>query len=232
MSFAKFPPDEIGLWYVEGLRRNPKFRHECDEAIKKFIEADDIWKEELKDPEKSQHNIEMLLRSPEVIRDFMDYSIEAEALAKRWGLKEAWHYDCPDFPSFILCSVAHAKTFRRLITPEKVVKSLFNENGWLQIDINPMAPKKDILAYVAQCIDEVTPQKKKRGISTSDTETVFEIYDMNQAGKKPWQIAQELYPRVRGQNPAIDLEAKRNLKNVTDALKRAKRIIDSIKAIE
>jgi hypothetical protein len=228
--FEKLLHEGKELEYVEGLRRNPQFREECDKAIKDFLQTDDYWKNELTTFPKSKASFfNSHLKSPEVIRDFMDYSPQAERLGKRWGLNEPWHYECPDFPTFKGAFIACAKIFRN-ITPDKINKSILDENGMLHVIINPEAPKKEIMTFVKVTIDKIR-NPHSRGISTDDIKEVFKIYDMHQLGKRPWEITQELFPEVRGQAPAIDPEAKRKLKNITDALRKAKRIIQSIKPV-
>jgi hypothetical protein len=268
VSFKKFPPEEKWLWYVEGLRRNPQFRAECDGAIKEFIESEVCYsQDELKEAqEKMPDDFGNLLKSPSIIRSFMDLSPQSQSLGKRWGLIEAWHYECPDFPPPINYYVAYPKKFKEVRNINDSVdfrhnpeKYILDNNGMLQLVINPKAPKKEIMAWVKYWIDKIREPMKK-GIDKSDSEIIWRFFDLRQQGKSHWTIVQDIYgdeinkinPKNCNRNKCthranfkenkiIDktdcgkkgrcLIADAFLKNVKDGIEKAEKVIESIKPI-
>jgi hypothetical protein len=236
MSFNKFPPEEKWLWYVEGLKRNPQFRAECDAAVKDFIESEVCYsQDELKEcQEKMPDDFGNLLKSPSIIRSFMDYSPQAEILGKRWGLIQAWHYECPDFPPPINYYVAYLKPFKEIKptiedsydarqNPEKYY---LDNNGMLHFLINPKAPKQEIMAWVSDELDQFKPcQGRGKDI---DPEFPFRVWDLYQEKKNYWKVTCELYPEVAGQDHNYDPEGKRRYEQIKRAYRKADKWIKDV----
>ncbi len=157
-------------------------------------------------------------------------------MGERWGLAEAWHYDCPDFPLHKDYSVAWMKPLRpryplTLSSNPDPKYDCLEKGKLLHIVVNLNASKKEILAWVGNFIDEFK-KDHPRSASISDTKKIFEIFDRHQEGQNFWQITRESYPQIKGKTPSIDPEAKNLLKNVTDAYRKVVKIIDSIKPID
>jgi hypothetical protein len=192
---------------VEGLKRNPQFRAECDAAIMEFIEvfySPDILKEL---QEKMPYDFGDPLKSPSIIRAWMDYAPIAERLGKRWGLIQAWHYECPDFPPPINYYVAYLKPVKEIKptiqdsydarkNPEKYY---LDDNGMLHIVINPRAPKGEIRKWVESEIDKFHPPVK--GDKHSKAEKDFEYFDFYLKGKSAWWITKKYNPSLINLTP-------------------------------
>ena len=154
---------------VAALRRSPDFIRECDEAVHLFLDKrPDILETEKSCPDRPGDDP---LKSPWVIRSFMD-SPQGEALGQRWGLVEAWHYDCPDFP-----------------IPESYcpVKPINSRDSLLHLEVNLNCPKNDLMAWFEYQIDRFKP-RQKRGQDV-DPELPFRVFDLTQQGETIWQIA-------------------------------------------
>jgi len=214
MSYKKFPPEEKWLWYVKALRRNPEFIQECDEAVRLFLDKrPDILETEKSCPDRPGDDP---YKSPWVLRSFMDSPKgEALALAQRWGLIEAWHYDCPEFPIPLkYCPVRH----------------ISSPKGLLRLEIDLTRPKDELRKWFNFQVDRFKP-RQKRGKDV-DPEFPFRVFDLIKQGKTIWQIACQLFPEVIGQDRRVDLEAKRRYMEVKRACKKAENWIKSVKPTE
>jgi hypothetical protein len=207
MSFNKFPLQKF-VWYVAALRRNPEFIQECDEAVTRFLEGrPDILETEKSNPDRPGDDP---CKSPWVLRGFMD-SPQGEALGRRWGLIESWHYSCPDFP-----------------IPERYcpIKPISSSQGSLHLEVDLTRPKGDLIKWFEFQIDRFKP-RQSRG-KDIDPEFPFEVWDLHQNKGNFWHITCELFPEVAGQDHNIDPEAKSRYEQVRRAYKKAKKWIDSI----
>jgi len=206
---------------MEGLRRKPEFRAECDTALKDFLENQ--YKNEMDILKQYPERFGDPYKSPFVMQAFLN-SRQGQSLGGRWGFTEALHYDCLDLQDFPL----HMDYQTAYLDP----KYDYLEKGkLLHIVVNLNATKKEILAWVGSYIDKLK-RGHPRGVSISDTQRIFQIYDMRQEGKTLLQITREFHPHIKDKSPAIDPEAKSLYKNVLDAYRKAAKIIKSIKPID
>lgn len=210
--FDKFPPEENWLYYVKALRRKSDFIRECDEAVCLFLDKrPDIIETEKSCPDRPGDDP---YKSPWVLRSFMD-SPQGESLAHRWGLAEAWHYDCPDFPIPLkYCPV-------RLISSPK---------GLLRLEIDLTRPKDELRKWFEYQINQFKP-REGRG-KDKDPEFPFKVFDLMEQGKTIWQITCDLFPEVVEQDRRVDKEAKRRYVQVKRAFEKAVKWIESVKPTE
>jgi len=193
--------------------------------------------------------------SDPLVLDAYCYSPEALLVCKRYGLRCPYHYNQPGLVSLGvgeigIVSMIHADGWVGEIDGKTVwifrspclqaVRDLSVD--WLDIKIDLTSwPKEEIMAVLEIALDDALQERKRigkktkrRGVAVDEDALPFKAWVMHKKkGMTSWDIAQELFPFIKGKSPRefeenYHPEARSCLRKVERALKKADKLISSV----
>jgi hypothetical protein len=218
----------------EALRRHPEFRRDCDSAdspedkaniarkwgLRELFDYDDpLW-----DPKATAYPRVFTKRLSPVI---VLYGAKLKGIIDK-------HARVPLSRNLHLFENRFLPLLIDLSFPKEVITQDFNNmlDSYLPLVEKPSKRKSikpikhRVRGYSLEFNLDEEPQ--------SGPVTIFQVWDINKKdNKSPWEIAQELYPQLKGTSyrtysKKYDTNARRLQKQIADAITRAQTIIDSI----